>query len=228
MLADQVTGLRKAGLNRLNISLDTLQEETFFKISRRHGLDRVLAGITAAQRAGFDKIRLNAIAIQNLTEPEIIPLATFARERGLELRFIEFMPLDADGKWQSSDVLTGAAIRERIEEHFGPLTSVPTTPSQPATDYEYGDGVCRVGFINPISQPFCGDCNRLRLTCEGQVRNCLFSTEESDVRQMLRGGGSDLQIAEVVRRCVADKKPGHGIDEEEFLRPNRAMYQIGG
>ena len=151
------------------------------------GLDRVLAGIAAAQDAGFESIRLNAIAIRALTEDEIVPLARFARERGLELRFIEYMPLDAEQHWQAADVLDGDAIRRMLEAEFGPLVPVaPPHPSQPATDFVYADGGGRIGLIQPVSQPFCGDCDRLRLTAEGQVRNCLFSTNEWDARRLLR------------------------------------------
>jgi cyclic pyranopterin phosphate synthase len=221
--------LRQAGLRRLNVSLDTLSESTFQKISRRPGLDRVLAGIAAAQAAGFEGIRLNAIAIRSLTEEEIVPLARFARDQRLELRFIEYMPLDADEHWQAADVLDGAAIRRIVEAEFGPLTPVaPPHASQPATDFEFADGVGRIGLINPVSQPFCGACDRLRLTAEGQVRNCLFSTKEWDARRLLRDGGSDDEIADLVRDCVWAKAPAHGIGSEEFVRPERAMYQIGG
>jgi cyclic pyranopterin phosphate synthase len=229
LLADQANALHRAGLKRLNISLDTLDEATFQRISRRPGLDRVLAGIAAAQDAGFKNIRLNAIAIRSLTEDQIVPLARFARERGLELRFIEYMPLDADGQWQAADVLDGAAIRRRLEAEFGPLTPVaPPHPSQPATDFVFADGGGRIGLINPVSQPFCDSCDRLRLTAEGQVRNCLFSTREWDARRLLREGGSDDEIAELVRDCVWAKAPAHGIGGVNFVRPERAMYQIGG
>jgi cyclic pyranopterin phosphate synthase len=229
LLGDQARALKEAGLQRLNISLDTLKEETFFKISRRHGLDRVLAGISAAKDAGFENIRLNSIAIRDLTEAELVPLTQFAREAGHEMRFIEFMPLDADQHWDQNQVLTGDEMRNRIESELGALRPVARSDaSQPATDFEFADGGGRVGFINPISQPFCGDCNRLRLTAEGQVRNCLFSTEEWDARRILRSGGSDEDLIELLRACVAAKKAGHGIDSPEFLRPQRAMYQIGG
>ncbi len=229
LLSEQAVALRRAGLRRLNISLDTLSEETFQKISRRPGLDRVLAGIAAAQDAGFEGIRLNAIAIRSLTEKEIVPLARFARERGLELRFIEYMPLDAEEHWQATDVLDGEAIRRRLEAEFGPLVPVaPPHPSQPATDFVFADGGGRIGLINPVSQPFCEACDRLRLTAEGQVRNCLFSTREWDARRLLREGGSDDEIAELVRDCVWAKAPAHGIGSNEFVRPERAMYQIGG
>jgi cyclic pyranopterin phosphate synthase len=229
LLADQAAALKSAGLQRLNISLDTLNEETFYKISRRQGLDRVLAGIEAARTAGFENIRLNAIAIRDLTEDELVSLIQFACERGHEMRFIEFMPLDADQAWRPEQVLTGATMRKRIEDELGELRAVERSDlSQPATDFEFVDGSGRVGFINPISEPFCGDCNRLRLTAEGQIRNCLFSTVEWDARRVLRSGGNDDELADLIRACVAAKKAGHGIDSPEFLRPERAMYQIGG
>jgi cyclic pyranopterin phosphate synthase len=229
LLPEQAAELRSAGLQRLNISLDTLSAEVFQKISRREGLDRVLAGIAAAQAAGFERIRLNAIAIHGLTEAEIVPLARFARERGLELRFIEYMPLDAEGRWHANDVLDGETIRRVLEAEFGPLAPVRRGhPSQPASDFEYVHGGGRVGLIEPVSQPFCESCDRLRLTAEGQVRNCLFSTAEWDARAILRGGGSDDELAELVRDCILSKAPAHGIGAADFVRPERAMYQIGG
>jgi cyclic pyranopterin phosphate synthase len=229
LLADQADALRRAGLQRVNISLDTLSEETFQRISRRAGLDRVLAGITAAEQAGFDSVRLNAVAIRGLTEAEIVPLARFARERGVELRFIEYMPLDAERHWRADDVLDGATIRRILESEFGPLVAVdPPHPSQPAVDFVYADGGGRIGLIHPVSQPFCAACDRLRLTAEGHVRNCLFSTSEWDARAHLRGGGSDDQIADLVRDCVWNKAPAHGIGSADFVQPERAMYQIGG
>jgi GTP 3',8-cyclase len=229
LLSEQAVALRRAGLTRLNVSLDTLSEATFQKISRRTGLDRVLAGIAAAQEAGFEKIRLNAIAIRDLTEVEIVPLAGFARERGLELRFIEYMPLDAEHHWQCTDVLDGDTIRRILEAEFGPLVPVNRPhSSQPATDFAYADGGGRIGLIRPVSQPFCGDCDRLRLTAEGQVRNCLFSTAEWDARALMRNNGTDDEIANLVRDCVWAKAPAHGINSADFVRPERAMYQIGG
>jgi cyclic pyranopterin phosphate synthase len=229
LLTEQAEALRAAGLERLNISLDTLREDVFQKISRRDGLDRVLAGIAAAQDAGFKKIRLNAVAIHGLTEDEIIPLARFARQRGLELRFIEYMPLDAEQHWQSTDVLDGQAIRHTLESEFGPLMPASRPhPSQPASDFQYADGRGRIGLIQPVSQPFCQACDRLRLTAEGQVRNCLFSTTEWDARRILRSGGTDDDLANLVRDCVQAKAPAHGIGTAEFIRPERAMYQIGG
>ncbi len=229
LLAEQAAALKAAGLQRVNISLDGLQAETFRRIARRDGLDRVLAGIAEARRVGFEKVRLNAVAIRGITEDEIAPLGAFAREQGLELRFIEFMPLDADGNWDASQVLTGETIRRELEDAFGKLIAVKRTdPSQPAVDFAFADGVGRIGFINPVSAPFCGSCNRLRVTAEGQVRNCLFSSEEWDIRRLLRNGSDDHALAEMVRECVAAKKPGHGIDSADFVPPQRPMYQIGG
>lgn len=229
LLADHAQGLRDAGVDRINISLDSLREATFREVARRDGLDKVLAGIAAAQQVGFRKIRLNAIAMRGLTEAEAPNLAAFARQRGLELRFIEYMPLDAEGGWSRERVLSGDELRGIIERHHGALRPVERDdPSQPATDFEFVEGGGRIGFINPVTEPFCGSCNRLRLTAEGQVRNCLFSTTEWDARAALRGGAGDAAIEELIRDCVGAKKPGHGIDEPEFLRPERAMYQIGG
>lgn len=229
LLAEQAEALKDAGLHRLNISLDSLDPETFFRIARREGLDRVLAGIAAAKRAGFQQTKLNAVAIRGLTEPDIVPLSRFAREQGMEMRFIEFMPLDAEGNWDNQQVLSGQQIREVLEAEFGTLVPARRDdPSQPATDYAFADGGGMIGFINPVTQPFCAACNRLRLTAEGQLRNCLFSTEEWDVRAVLRAGGSDDELAQQFRASVGAKRAGHGINSEEFLRPARAMYQIGG
>jgi cyclic pyranopterin phosphate synthase len=229
LLAEQAEALKHAGLRRLNISLDSLNPETFETISRRTGLDRVLAGIFAAQKLGFEKIRLNAVAIRGLTEADIVPLGEFAREHNLEMRFIEFMPLDADGNWQQSQVLSGEVIREVLESSIGPLEVVAVEDaSQPATDYRFSDGRGRIGFINPVTQPFCHNCNRLRLTAEGKVRNCLFSTIEWDARALLRSNANDDEIEALVRACVGAKKAGHGIDTNQFIKPERAMYQIGG
>lgn len=229
LLADQAEALKNAGLKRLNISLDSLTEETFRKISRRDGLNKVLEGIAAAKRVGFEKIRLNAVAIANLSEPEIVPLAQFAREEQLEMRFIEFMPLDAEQNWQTDQVLTGEAIRKQIESAIGPLVPAPRPDSsQPALDYQFADGSGTLGFINPVTQAFCEDCNRLRITADGKLRNCLFSTVEWDARALLRVHASDAEMVQLVRDCVLAKKPGHGIDDAGFQRPDRAMYQIGG
>lgn len=229
LLPDQAAGLKSAGLDRLNVSLDAISEEMFERITRRQGVQKVLDGIVAAKDAGFSDVRLNAVAIQNLTEGEIVPLANFARENDLHLRFIEFMPLDADRAWDKSQVLSGRQLREFISRDIAPLREVDRhDTSQPAIDYEYADGQQRVGFINSVTEPFCVTCNRLRITAEGQLRNCLFGTEEWDARQVLRGGGTDADLSERFHACVQAKKPSHGMDSPEFVPPERAMYQIGG
>jgi cyclic pyranopterin phosphate synthase len=229
LLREQAPTLKQAGLHRLNISVDALSDAVFEQIARRTGLNKVLDGIAAAIEAGFERIRLNAVSIRGLTESEIVPLAKFARRNGLELRFIEYMPLDADGQWRADDVLSGDEVLAIIEDRVGKLDPAPDQdPCQPAADYEYHDGGGRVGFINSVTHPFCGACDRLRLTAEGQIRNCLFSTVEWDARQVMRSGGSDEQLAELLLACVAAKKAGHGIDTPGFVRPERAMYQIGG
>jgi cyclic pyranopterin phosphate synthase len=229
LLNEQAAPLKTAGLQRLNVSLDALSEATFQKISRRAGLQRVLDGIFAAREAGFENIRLNAVAIRGLTEQEIVPLAEFARTHGFELRFIEFMPLDAENQWQERQVLTCDEIRQMLEAEFCPLVpSKRADLSQPAVDFHFADGKGSIGFINPVSHPFCSDCNRLRLTAEGEIRNCLFSTVEWDARELLRSGGSDKELAQLIRDCVWHKQPAHGVGEADFVKPARAMYQIGG
>jgi len=229
LLSEYAAKLKAAGLDRLNISLDTLSEKTFQEISRRPGLDRVLEGIFAARQAGFKKIRLNAIAIRGLTEHEIIPLAEFSRKHQFELRFIEFMPLDADHAWKKEEVLSGESMRQILEKAIAPLEPVPRNdPSQPAVDYQFADGKGKIGFINPVSEPFCSNCNRLRLTAEGQVQNCLFSAVDWDARALLRGNATDEELGQLIRDCVGAKQPAHGIGEVDFQQPPRAMYQIGG
>jgi cyclic pyranopterin phosphate synthase len=229
LLEEQARDLKASGLRRVNVSLDALNADKFKQITRREGLDRVLAGIFAAQQAGFRKIKLNAVAIRDLTEDEVVPLGQFARQHGLELRFIEYMPLDADGKWDNDQVLSGDEILRILEDAIGPLEpAIADDPSQPATDFRWADGRGTVGFINPVTQPFCQRCNRLRITAEGQIRNCLFSVAEWDARAVMRQGGGDRELADLVRASVGAKKAGHGINSDEFVRPLRAMYQIGG
>lgn len=229
LLAEQAAGLAAAGLARLNVSLDAVHEEAFERIARRPGLDRVLAGLAAARAAGFREIRINAVSIRGLTEAEIVPLADFCRREAFQLRFIEFMPLDADAAWEGERVLSGREVREILAREIGPLEPLPVADSgQPAIDYAWADGRGLVGFIDPVTSPFCDRCDRLRLTADGQFRNCLFSTTEWDARAVLRGGGSDEAIAVLLRDCVAAKRAAHGIGSPAFERPARAMYQIGG
>jgi cyclic pyranopterin phosphate synthase len=233
LLAEQAERLRRAGLHRLNVSLDALREDVFETIARRAGLDRVLAGLAAAKRTGFRRIRINAVSIRGLTESEIVPLARFCRREGFHLRFIEFMPLDAEGEWTDAQVLSGAEVRRILEREVGPLTPASRPdPGQPAVDYEWIDGEGSVGFIDPVTRPFCAGCDRLRLTADGQFRNCLFSTVEWDARGTLRSGRGpaeiDARLADALRECVAAKRQAHGIGTPAFERPERAMYQIGG
>ncbi len=221
--------LHAAGLKRVNISLDALTDEAFFRITRRRGLERVLAGIDATLNAGFESVRLNALAIREINEEQILPLARFAKDRHLTLRFIEYMPLGGDRTWKSEQVLSGAQVREMIEREFGPLIAIPRPhPSQPSTDFQYGDGTASIGFINPVSEPFCGACNRLRLTAAGALRNCLFSHREWDLSQLLVANADDDSVLHTIRQCLHAKEAGHLITEPSFRQPDRPMYQIGG
>jgi len=233
LLAQQAEGLFAAGLSRLNVSLDALSEEVFERVARAGGLERVLAGLTAAKRVGFRGIRINAVSIRDLTESEIVPLASFCRREGFHLRFIEFMPLDADSTWSNEKVLSGTEVRQILEREVGALLPRPRTdPSQPAVDFDWGDRAGSVGFIDPVSAPFCGQCDRLRLTADGQLRNCLFSTVEWDARGLLRSGDAPLAVEgaleTMLRDCVQAKHAAHGIGAADFHKPQRAMYQIGG
>jgi len=229
LLAELAGPLARAGLGRLNVSLDSLDATTFERIARRAGLERVLAGLAAARQAGFHDIRINAVSIKGLTESEIVPLARFCRGEGFHLRFIEFMPLDGEDGWEKSQVLAGADVREILEREVGPLVPVASDDTgQPAVDFAWADGAGHVGFIDPVTKPFCDRCDRLRLTADGQFRNCLFSTVEWDVRRRLREGCDDAAIAALLQECVVAKRAEHGIDTASFVRPARAMYQIGG
>jgi cyclic pyranopterin phosphate synthase len=230
LLADQAAALRSAGLTRVNVSLDAVDDEAFRRVARADGLDRVLAGLAAAGAAGFSPIRINAVSVRGVTESQAVKLVRFCRSAGHHPRFIEFMPLDAESGWAAERVLTGAEVRVLLEEAFGPLVPLPAAdPGQPAVDWCWPDGT-RVGFIDPVSRPFCDRCDRLRLTADGQFRNCLFSTTEWDAKAVLRGGGADLdeRLAVMLDACTAAKRAAHGIGEPGFERPARAMYQIGG
>lgn len=229
LLEDQAKRLKEAGLDRLNISLDTLDPQRFQQIARRKGLDKVLRGIDRAKREGFREIRLNAVALAGITETEIVPLAEFARDNQLTLRFIEFMPLDGDQSWQNDQVISGESIREIVSAKVCPLTqSDQTARSQPAIDYQYTDQRGSIGFINSVSSPFCGACDRLRITADGGIRNCLFGTQEWNLIEPMRNGGSDNDVLDLIRLAIHKKKAGHGTDDVQFQRPRKAMYQIGG
>ncbi len=229
LLQDQAQQLKDAGLDRLNISLDTLDPKRFQQIARRKGLERVLRGIDRAQEVGFKDIRINTVALAGITDSEIVPLANFAREKNLTLRFIEFMPLDGDQAWEGDQVINGENIRRVIASQVGALLPNETAHrSQPSVDFHYADGRGIVGFINSVTSPFCAACDRLRITADGRLRNCLFGTEEWNLINPMRNGCSDQSLLESIRLGISKKKAGHGTDDVQFQRPHRAMYQIGG
>jgi len=214
-----------AGLRRLNVHLDTLDRERFRQITRRDELPRVLKGIDAALSAGFVSIKLNAVALKGVTEPDLIPLVRFACERGMEARFIEFMPLDHQEIWSFDRVLTADEMIARLADEFGPLTPVPDAdPRAPATEYQFSNGD-KVGFIASVSRPFCMNCNRLRLTAEGKLRYCLFAREETDIKPLL---DDPKAIESAIRSTVWKKWAGHEINQPTFIPPERPMYSIGG
>ena len=229
ILAEQAQALYDAGLRRLNVSLDALDPVRFQEITRREGYEQVIAGIQTAQAVGFDPIKVNAVAIRGVTEDEVVPFGRFARETGCEVRFIEYMPLDADAAWERDKVLFADEILEVLSESIRPLVPLADQdPRAPATDYQFEDGVGRVGFIASVSQPFCMSCDRFRLTADGRLRNCLFSLEETDVRSLLRAGADPAVVREAVRSSIAAKKEGHEINMASFVQPERPMYSIGG
>ncbi|WP_166827682.1 GTP 3',8-cyclase MoaA [Thalassoroseus pseudoceratinae] len=229
LLAEHAQAMWDAGLRRINVSLDALDPVKFQEITRREGYEQVLEGIQEAQRVGFDPVKVNAVSIRGMTESEIVPFGKFARETGAEIRFIEFMPLDADNAWEREKVLYSQEIIDVLSQEIAPLKPLPTQdPTAPATDFEFADGIGRIGFIGSVSQPFCQSCNRFRLTADGKIRNCLFSLEETDIKSMLRGEASDDKIREAVRESIRGKWEGHEINTARFLQPDRPMYSIGG
>jgi len=233
LLEQHAQALRDAGLDRLNIHLDTLDRERFKRITRRDDLPRVLAGIDAAERAGFKQIKINIVAVKNLVEPDIVPMARYCRERGFEPRFIEFMPLDAQSIWDRGKVLLADDIAALLSREISPLVEIPDRDLRaPATDFAYADGGGKVGFVASVSKPFCLNCNRLRLTSDGKMRYCLFAIEETDVKHILRSDAPDddktAELAAAIRRNVSEKWIGHEINSAKFVPPPRPMYSIGG
>jgi len=229
LLAEMAEPLYEAGLRRINIHLDTLDRERFIRITRRDDLAKVLAGIEACLRLGYGPVKLNAVAVKGLTEPDIVPLARFCRDRGIEPRFIEFMPLDAQQLWDRTRVLSADEILQVLSSEISPLVDIPDRdPRAPATEYRYADGGGRVGFIASVTRPFCLNCNRIRLTSDGKLRYCLFAIEETDVKALLRSGASDDDIAQLIRSNVQAKWIGHEINSTRFVPPPRPMYAIGG
>jgi GTP 3',8-cyclase len=228
LLERDAEALVRAGINRFNVSIDSLQRDRFFELTRRDALPRVLRGLEAlAAYPEAHPIKINAVAMRDFTEEEAIPFAEFARRTPYEVRFIEFMPLDADHAWTEDQVLTGAEIRAAIDAAY-PLEPEPREPHATARVYRFKDGRGKLGFINPVSEPFCGDCNRVRLTADGRLRTCLFSLNETDLRTPIREGAGDGELERIIRDAVWRKELKHHVGEPGFIQPARSMSAIGG
>jgi cyclic pyranopterin phosphate synthase len=229
LLAQHAKSLYDAGLRRINVHLDTLDRARFREITRRDDFDRVMNGIEECRSLGYRTIKINAVALKNLVEADIVPLARFGREKDIEVRYIEFMPLDSQGLWDRSKVLLMDDMLQMLTNDIGPLEAIPDQdPRAPATEFRFLDGIGRVGFVASVSKPFCLNCNRLRLTADGHLRYCLFAVEETSVKGMLRDGSSDEQLADLIRSNVRAKWIGHQINTAQFVPPPRPMYAIGG
>jgi GTP 3',8-cyclase len=228
LLERDADALVAAGINRVNVSIDSLQRDRFFQMTRRDSLPRVLAGLEAiAKHPEVSPIKVNAVAMRGFTEEEALPFAEFARSTAFQVRFIEFMPLDGDQAWTPDSVLTGDELREIIHA-VHPLEPAAREPHSTARVYRFADGHGRIGFINPVSEPFCGDCNRIRLTAEGRLRTCLFSLNETDLRAPLREGATDAELERIVRDAVWRKELKHHVNDPGFIQPARTMSAIGG
>jgi cyclic pyranopterin phosphate synthase len=229
ILLDRFAGpLVDAGLARLNVSLDSLSHTRFAEITRRDALDRVLAGLAEAERhPELRPIKVNCVAIRGFTEEEVPALAELARRKRYVVRFIEFMPLDADERWDADQVLSGAEIRALVEKHW-PLEEIPAKPSSTARRFRFADGAGELGFVSPVTEPFCSTCDRIRLTADGKLRTCLFSRREWDLMEPLRSGASDEELAAAIRHAVLHKELKHRINDPGFVRASRSMSQIGG
>lgn len=227
MLADGCDRLVAAGLDRINISLDSLDRERFERVTRTKTFDQVIAGIDAAQASPLRPVKVNAVLVRGLNDDEVEAFAEFARDRNLIMRFIEFMPLDADRSWTRDMVVPGAEVHARIAARW-PLVPVVHERSETARKFRFADGRGEIGLINPVTQPFCGHCSRLRLTADGKLRTCLFSKEDHDLRFLLRGGATDREIGDEILAIVAQKEEGHRINEPGFIPPFRTMVSIGG
>jgi GTP 3',8-cyclase len=223
LLADD---LKRAGLTRINISLDSLRRDRFEQLTRRDRLVQVLDGIDAALEAGLHPVKVNVVTMRGVNDDEAVDFATFGRERGVQMRFIEFMPLDADGAWERKDVVPADETVAAIDAVY-PLEEVPHGP-EPATRYRYKDGRGEIGVIPSVTRPFCGDCDRVRLTADGQFRTCLFSVDETDLRALLRNEADDAALAQAIEGAVGRKWAGHSIGQVTFIKPPRSMSQIGG
>jgi cyclic pyranopterin phosphate synthase len=228
LFAQKAAALREAGLRRVSFSLDSLDRDNFKKLTGRDGLEEVLRSIELAQQLGFAPVKVNAVVIREINDHEIEALAEFARDRSLSLRFIEFMPLDSAHAWQKDMVVTGAEILQRLQKRSGLRPVASDNPSSTSKRWEFGDGRGEIGIIAPVSEAFCGHCNRIRLTADGKVRTCLFSVTEHDLRSRLRGGASDDELRDWLRGVVWQKEARHHIGEPEFVAPPRSMSCIGG
>jgi cyclic pyranopterin phosphate synthase len=228
-LLERMAGdLVAAGLRRINVSLDSLSRDRFFQITRRDALSKVIAGLEALERyPELRPIKVNCVAMRGFTEGEVIPFARLARQNRYQVRFIEFMPLDADHAWSNDRVLTGREIRDMIDRVY-PLEPIGREAHATARLYRFRDGQGQIGFVNPVSEPFCADCNRIRLTAEGKLRTCLFSLHETDLRDPLRSGADDAELERIVREAVWRKELKHHVSEPGFRQPPRSMSQIGG
>ncbi len=230
VLLDRLAGpLVEAGLQRLNVSLDSLNHVRFAEITRRDALDAVLRGLEEAERyPELRPIKVNCVAVKGFTETEVPALADLARRKPYVVRFIEFMPLDADEAWREDDVLTGAEIRAIVEAEYGPLLELPAKASSTARRFRFADGAGELGFVNPVSEPFCSSCDRIRITADGQLRTCLFSQREWDLKTPLREGADDGELVRLLRFAVRHKELKHRINDPGFVRASRSMSQIGG
>jgi GTP 3',8-cyclase len=227
LLPERCERLVAAGMDRINISLDSLDREKFERITRTKTFDQVIAGIDAAQASRLRPVKVNAVLVRGINDDEVEAFAQFARERDLTMRFIEFMPLDADRSWTRDMVVTGAEVHRRISAVW-PLVSVVHERSETARKYRFADGPGEIGLISPVSQPFCGHCSRIRMTADGKLRTCLFSKEDHDLRHLLRGGSTDREIGDEIIAIVANKEKGHRINDPGFVPPSRTMVSIGG
>ena len=227
-LKDQAQSLKDAGLKRLNVSLDALDPEKFRDVNRRDCLQSVLDGLDTARKVGFKSIKINAVAVRNFSETEIMSLIEMGRSDGFEIRFIEFMPLDSDKVWERDKVLFGHEIVNMIKENYDLVPIDNSLEIGPASEYNFADGKGKIGIITAVSNPFCDHCNRIRMTADGKLRTCLFSTKETNLKELIRSGATDETIIETLKQAVLVKEPGHKINLDDFERPTRAMHAIGG
>lgn len=228
-LPERARSLKEAGLDRVTISLDSLKGDVFKRMTGVDVLDKVLAGIAAAKEAGLDPIKINAVIVRGHNETEVADFAAFAREHNVQMRFIEFMPLDSGHEWARADVVSGKEIKERIDERFPLVKLAVNRGSETSARYRFADGAPgEIGIIAPVTEPFCGACSRIRLTSDGQIRTCLFSTVEHSLRDVVRSGASRAEVVEYIESVILKKEPRHFINDPNFVAPSRTMSFIGG